>query len=517
MDIQQAEVQTAEKIDTVRGASEIKKYIENAVFNGVLDKIAAILRIQKDESWEITDVVPDKGLYMVTTKKGFEDYEDGKIRGIVVDVNAGCVVAQMPSHPEWTVIPELSDEFIESNYGQTDLDIIRGYEGTFICVMKHDDVVYVMTQRKIIPGKSHWRGSLPFVDAYDLYEGPREQLFGEGSYSPYCHRFIVAYSDFLICSRNPFQGLVYLGHKKMWDPESSPYLSVDDSLFDLGTERLGKNIKLPKKLSINEAKNYLKYGTVEIKKELVTKYSTMDYRLVPGEYIVVKDNKSGRTDILVSKSYQFRADFIEGNPNLYSRLCQLLFLTRKDADTFYQWIPRQTSPTLKEIRNSVWNFKAIRNTPYELLLHGESESDMYYFDILNDEHKIKLIWQTLLLCIPRFKMHEVFLYYEKLRKDKTLVYDWLVHLTKLRESDKMKEAGAPDQALALIQRTYDYTKRGSDIARKKKPGSKFEPRIFQFHFEKNLNKSITADTKNFYKYIKAAHMWEERTRNEKKD
>ena len=122
----------------------------------------------------------------------------------------------------------LTDEFeVEHVVNPKNTIFKLGFEATVMRVYKHDGKVYHSTHRRLDASRSRWGASITFGDMYVQLGGPsNDVLFDEKkAYSPFCHIFLMVHPDILIATKaNVGTGyLVYLGPKKMWNIDSSPY------------------------------------------------------------------------------------------------------------------------------------------------------------------------------------------------------------------------------------------------------------------------------------------------------
>jgi len=224
--------------------------------------------------WDIIDVYPPDRptLALAHYTDGYDHYNRAheplrKIRGIIVDLNTGAVVASSygytqslpiyapleehhsPEDPNGSIVlqteigmyinrfEDAPEEPVKINYGAREFNkgtskLSLGYEGVLIRVFKWNDQIFFSTHRRIDGYRSKWGGRELFYDIYKRLGGPNLEdqvtLFGDEPYSPYCHQFLVVDNAVRLATSTRDNRILYLGAKKVWDEEvyaqeSGPY------------------------------------------------------------------------------------------------------------------------------------------------------------------------------------------------------------------------------------------------------------------------------------------------------
>jgi hypothetical protein len=209
-----------------------------AATQAVRAEIASILKIDVDRSqWEVTDSIPEKGLYMVHYTDGADMTKYGHVRGTVIDVERKYVVAKSFGFSPIATISSLAasaggDLVVKDDTGNChdfkagNYSLRRGFEGVILRIFKHDGVVYTATHRRLNIEKSRWGNSTPFIQMYKDLKGPEpDSLFDKSkAFSPYCWVFIITHPELLVGTKqNVGPGyVVLLGVETMFDATTKP-------------------------------------------------------------------------------------------------------------------------------------------------------------------------------------------------------------------------------------------------------------------------------------------------------
>lgn len=219
----------------------------------VRDKISKIVGIVNDpQAWEIKDTFdhPDGygSLVMVRYKDSADMETFGRINGVVIDVDAGAIIASSYGHTPLAVADEITVNEkgeivltditgVTRSFDSSRVKFKLGLEGVILRVYKWGGIVFVSSHTKIDVSRSVWGTSLPFLDIYTALGGPTTELFHENTVtSPICHIFQVVDPSLLVATKQDIGVgyLAYLGPKQMWNVEltSCPYKQTDESGID---------------------------------------------------------------------------------------------------------------------------------------------------------------------------------------------------------------------------------------------------------------------------------------------
>lgn len=216
-----------------------------------------------DAYWDIIDIYPEDN-----PKLALAHYNDGfdftnrshgpltKLRGVIVDLNTGAVVADSYGYNQTLPcngsIEETQDKIIinttKSVYlndpkaapdeaakltvGDVEFDkektkLFVGYEGAIVRVFRWGGETFFSTHRKISGVKSAWSARKSFYELYNEMGGPLiDSLFGDEEYSPFCYMFYIANDELRLAGSTRDNRLLFLGVKKVWDEQK--YAHGDD-------------------------------------------------------------------------------------------------------------------------------------------------------------------------------------------------------------------------------------------------------------------------------------------------
>lgn len=302
------------------------------------NKIATILNIPNNNSWQIVDAHPEQGLYLIHYTSDASMIRYGSIRGIVVDVPHQVIVARSYGFTPLALSSSLTiaeyDNKIHLNDAinpnvtyQLDPETTKfypGFEGALIRVFLHNGHVYHSTHRKLEFETLKWGSSPSYLEIYQELGGPSDdQLFDlSKKYSPYVHIFMLAHLDLQVASKTQTPALVYLGSRQMWDPKAAPYPQNEIDSLDRGvaaTDKFDSSsdepiVYAPSPMSLDEVNHHLNFGFYE-----TFDVSHLEERLWLGEFIVAflyKNDELTGVIKIESPSYHWRMSIRDNNPNL---------------------------------------------------------------------------------------------------------------------------------------------------------------------------------------------------------
>lgn len=308
-------------------------------------KIANILGVTNNDQWEIVDKIAEESLYMVHYSENANLDLYGYLRGTIVDIKAEVIIRKgigyTPTVTTNQLIPkndtlELTDENGKVHILQNYM-ITRGFEATSISTFKHNSKVYHSTNKRIDSSNSKWGGSKTFTELYYEVGGlAPDQLFNtETVNSPFVYESLLVHPSLLNVTKLPVGVgfMVSLGVKTMWDLKNTPYPETTNPTIDFiiksipGTDKLPLNPKTavvytPTDIDLKTANQHLQYGFYDPQD-----YSTIDPRLIPGEFVIIYSiNNCGeviKTYKVQSSSYAWRWNIRNNDPNIKHRLYQL--------------------------------------------------------------------------------------------------------------------------------------------------------------------------------------------------
>lgn len=405
-----------------------------------------------DEGWSVVDYV--NNLYLVHYRDDADMSIVGHLRGVLVDVEAGQIIASSYGYTPTAV----SDQLIETNNGIVLQDenghvhtfnryvIKKAFEGVMMRVIYHNGEVYHLTHKKIRPMKSWWGESPFFQKIYHEAGGPKdEELFDlTKKYSPLCYVFLVVHPSLLIATKQvvnkPY--LVLLNINTMYNPTNCPY-PINDVDFNLNAHLMIKYISpsvvdesyihVPPMLSLEEAHVHLQQGYHET--SVTSGESLMLYQYNEHNQVI---------DILKvdSINYHYRFQLRNNDPNPYHQFFNL-------ASSSYQSLTYY--PHYIDFLNKFIVYEDVDvDTIKEYVLQGPLLSLKQ--TVLTEEQKknrfylLKQIWFNYLLSLPYHYQKQAVNYYEQFLKEREEVIGWLQRNTDLKPDVKL-----PDRAVSLIK------------------------------------------------------------------
>lgn len=359
--------------------------------------------------WDITDLYPSKEAPELALAHYNEHYDPDsrqlepirKIRGVIVDLKTEAVVADaygytqnLPCYERLTEVKGADDpsgtiqlqteitaylndyemapdEIPKVTAGTRSFDkasstMFIGYEGALIRIFKWNGQAFFSTHRRINAIRSNWGGRTSFLTLYNQLGGPSlESFFGEEPYSPYCYMFLIVHNDIRIASSTRDNRLVFIGMKKVWDPETyaqpgQPYAWSGEFKADLPSvghepdafsSDPNRALIIQPSISVEIANKFLfpntsarsipdsavGFGAKE--HELVIDYNEdgsrvneiyfqrlpdqiKDERLSGGDFVILyTQTPQGETIVyrLEPSAYEYRVGITGNNPNLYNR------------------------------------------------------------------------------------------------------------------------------------------------------------------------------------------------------
>jgi hypothetical protein len=222
----------------------------------------------------------------------------------------------------------------------------------------------------------------------------------------------MVHPDVLVATKESVgQGyMVYLGPRKMWNPENDcpyPQDQVDSHLHlpetvtrsDLANEENTVRVICPEISDLESANKHLLFGYYEA----FEGYENLDPRLLPGEFLILENMNDGKVYRVESPSYSWRTVMRNNDPNLLHRFYELVDWSYvKDELEFSKMFPVMIPYEREMIETCI---------PVVAWPHSEAEKLMM---VPHDrEGKLYNIWEAFLMSVPLHRQNEVIGYYEK--------------------------------------------------------------------------------------------------------
>ncbi len=448
--------------------------------NDVKGRIAKILNIQISSEWTISDSRPQSNLYMVHFTPLADLSKYGTLRGVVVDIKAGLVIAR--GFPEATIINTASvqpkvDGAIslvdqlgnKQSFNLAQTSFYPGLEGVTIMVFKHEGVVYFSSYHKFDISRS-WRGKSPLFKAiYDSLGGPTaDQLFDPTKkYSPYYYKFMIVHPELLYVSRaNVGDGyIVFLGMDTAWGSSPYPSNEIETGYIypPVGTDpnslQVTPTTRLQVLLSYGQVNYYLRFGSHQ---QYDDQY--IDPRLGSGEFVAayVRDATGNLTHLLhiQGTAYEWRSSIRDGEANL-----ELQFY-RSTNDTR---INTNRPSGLLEFKRRYPIFPPI---PVDDVINEAKTMVIWpLIELPTDsmvkswEQKYYNIWAAIVVTAPPQQRSRVTPLYHQFKQDRIDVANWLKSLydTNIYADPKIGYVRVKQLVESAIQSARDETSRSREI------------------------------------------------------
>ncbi|CAH6419484.1 3 phosphatase [uncultured virus] len=438
-------------------------------------RVAEILGLPGIQGWTITDV--DDNLAMVHYTDDADTVLYGHLRGILVDLEKGAIVATSFGHTPTAVASEL----VETNgvitvkdttgdlhtFETANSSIKRVFEGVVIRVARHKGRSKRMTHRKINAQRSHWGSSPTFLSMYEEAGGPTdEQLFDlRYPYSSTVYVFMIRDKSLSVGARQKITRpcAVYLARYEMDlkrpEEEVAPGIANFTTSPLIGGEVNESFIHEPKSLTIEEANNHLKYGYYNA-------FDPADERQLTGEAVILYRMENGAVADIVkvhSPSYDWRVNLRGNDPNVRHRFYTLLNTVYPDIETDEQWntlteslipFPLYDEQSIKELYNS--------NQGILTIPPGPVSRDNY----ATRDSRIHLLWMNYLLSLPANVQAGALDLLSKFHEDRNNLITWLQSL-EMKHKD-VEQSDLPPRVKGLISSSRrlarDRVKKGNNYS-----------------------------------------------------
>lgn len=324
---------------TTNNYSDYLPFHLDASYKGDEDtqRVIQILKLEGPQGWSIVD--RDGDLALVHYNDGADMEKYGKLRGVLVDLAAGYVVADSFGYTPVIVAESISEDDgnirvrrsadDDVSFDLSDAVIRPAFEGVVIRAVRHNGKTYRITHKKINPLRSRWGSSKTFLTMYEEAGGPTdEQLFDlSRPHSSTCYEFLVVDPSLCVASKKTVEKpyVVMIGARDF----ATPFDDVSRGRFDFPTSseiETGK-VHVPPSLSVREVISHLDDGEG-------------DYRLGEGGSVIVSTEREGRivsAHKIHSRSYEWRSRIRNDNPNVPNQFYCLLPTAHKDVSDDDAW------------------------------------------------------------------------------------------------------------------------------------------------------------------------------------
>lgn len=470
--------------------------------------IAKILDIPVTNDWDIYDKVVEEGLYLVHYNQNANMNEFGHVRGIIIDINDEKVVCSSYGYTPGVIVDELvtsdsndntsddnsddsnneldnkNDQVVQDTNGNNfilnfdELEFFIGHEGVIIRIFLFNKKVYYSSHRKIeIRNKrSRWGTSIPFHQMLtDLNMVGERTFYPEESDldSRRIHLIMISHPSVLHATKDIVGNgyLSYLGSIEMQssDSSSTPSLEVNDNndkffnsdIFtdDLDIAKKNQHLYRPKKISIEEVNDHLKYGFY---KDYVQglKNGIEDDRLGFGEYVVAFKKKrevgSPMECIRIqSSAYTWRLKLRDNGLNPLRQFFILLNSSHIDTTKSSNMVEFKNKFPLLD-KYDVASIQQLLNDGRIIKSWTQNKvSDSY---ILTQENRIYNIWACYLLASPFHLQREIAKMYDFYVDNKNKLVDYIYNIYIEKKYSDLKDRNG-NHLQGIITSSINRTKR----------------------------------------------------------
>jgi hypothetical protein len=411
-------------------------FVFDAGYKGdaLTQQIAKILNLPDVHGWSVID--EEEHLVMVHYASAADMNIYGQLRGVLVDIEVGAIVANSFGYTPTAIASELLE--VDGNLAVKDQDghthvfpmndvvIKRVFEGVVIRVIWHKGKCYRITHRRINPIRSRWGSSKSFISMYEEAGGPTaEQLFDTTKpYSSTCYDFLVVDPSLLVGTRQrvncPY--LVRLAQREMDIKRPIDEVAPGKPTF-ITTDTIGGVVSEPilhdpKLLSLEEANSHLKYG-------YYNGFEAGDIRQLTGEAVIIYRMVNDHIVDIVkvhSPSYEWRVNMRGNNPNINNQFYSLLNIVYTNIDTTDKW------ETLKQklIMLPLYDEQSLKDLYAQnqcILTIPLGEVNQEDYDIRDS--RIHLLWMNYVLSLPFSVQADALNILSNFRRDRNDLVTWL--------------------------------------------------------------------------------------------
>lgn len=434
-------------------------FILDASYKGddVTRRAAEILNLTDTHGWSVIDT--DNGLAMVHYNDDADMNAHGDLRGLLLDLEVGAVIADSFGYTPTAVASELTasdgnltvrdKDGVNHIFSLEDVVVKRVFEGVVIRVIWHGGKCYRITHRKINPVRSRWGSSKSFISMYEDAGGPSaEQLFDTTKlYSSTCYDFLVVDQSLLVGTRQKVNKpyIVCLTQRTMDVKRPAEEVAPGRASF-VTTNAIGgavneSMIHEPKQLSLVEANHHLKFG-------YYNEFTSNDSRQLTGEAVIIYTMKDGAICDIVkvhSPAYEWRVNMRGNNPNITNQFYGLLNSVYGDLKSEEAWdllkkrlilLPLYDEKSLKDLYESTQGILTIPS--------GEISREDYD----TRDSRIHLLWMNYVLSLPAPSQGEALNILSRFRNDRNDLIQWIQNIE--ANTRNIEDAQLPNRVKGII-------------------------------------------------------------------
>lgn len=439
--------------------------------DAISERCREILELDDLDGWYVADST--EGLALVHYKPDADMKKYGHIRGLLLDLEVGCVVADSFGYTPIVTTSSIKiedDSFtcVDANgnthsFLESEMIIKRAFEGVVIRAVWWKGNFYTITHKKINPHKSRWGTSTTFLEMYKEAAGPTEtQLFDVTKpFSDTSYDFLVVEKSLLVATRQIVKSpyLVHLASRnintKRDEADVGAGIFDSDPSVEVGGVVEAPVIYNPPNLSVEDANKFLKFGYGPSVSDLP------DDRLAPGESVIVYKVRDGKVlDVIKvhSISYEWRTQIRGDNPNITNRFYQL-------SEKAHE--PVSSSDSLKRFKDSFMLFPLHDKEYLKSRGAGTSKfficpADLPNRDLGDKYSRVYIIWINYVLSLPVHHQEAALDILEKYRDDCSDLICWLKDLENTCEN--LDDTLLSKRAKQIIQLSKDANSHYDKVA-----------------------------------------------------
>lgn len=419
-------------------------------------RVMEILQLTSTEGWSVVDQVDH--LALIHYKDEADMSLVGQLRGILVDLEAGAVIADSFGYTPTAVAAALTpvdnvvtlyDEKRVAHSFPLDKTVMRrAFEGVVIRIIWHKGRWYRLTHKKIDPTRSRWGKSKKFLEMYDEAGGPTaEQLFDTSKpYSSTCYDFMIVDPALLIATRQQVSApyLVLLAKRTVDVKRPAEEVAPGRPTFSTTPAISGSvttpMIHEPAHLTLAEANKHLAFG-------YYNEFTVADARQKTGEALIVYHIEDGQIHDVVrvhSPAYDWRNSIRGHNPNLANQFYSLLNTV---YDEFVEVVPGtgvHLSYHKKSSGGLTWarfcemyiplplydetSIAELYRTNGALLTIPEGPAPTSALEYNTRDKRIYLLWLNFVLALPPNLQGEALSIIDNFRTDREALIKWLIEV-----------------------------------------------------------------------------------------
>lgn len=392
----------------------------------------------------------------------------GHIRAMTIDINVGAIICKSGFRFTPRIV---SNNMVEENgiikigdlqLPREQISINKVSEGAVVVVTYWQGEIQISSHSSITCRNSHWGKSGKFRDIF-LEIGPKvDQLFDiKYDYNCWAHTFMICDPNLIKASRQKVEApyIVYLKSFRLWDKSPYPaelsydgenYLKTfvsednpDDPNLVKMVPKLYSRIHRPyiaikSDISVDEANNFLNFGFYKA-------HDIPDYRLSPGEAVIIHDHRDGNSYRIESIGFNWREN-MRGNESNPKYL-------------FYRMVPESYMPFGPE---QFKKYVPLPQISYDKLSRSLQESGMItvgcrkhdMIDLKNlttAEERLYCIWLNYLIIMPPFHQPMAINMLRNFIEDRNLLIQKLITYEKRFKGERIDQVKLAPSFVKLIK------------------------------------------------------------------